>query len=202
VNFEQFSNTATINAAGRISFTAVLNGTDPAAHDSLGLWAEDQAGNLNLIVRAGQTFHIGPSDDRTVAQIWPSATFNGQPASFNESFTMAFILVFTDGSEAIYTASLLSLPGDYDRNGIVDASDYNFWRKSLGQTGTELPADGNNNGIIDPADFTIWRNNYGAQAAGSSANFAGSIPEPTSLLMLSMAAISLTLHRRGATRRS
>lgn len=201
VNFEQFSNAATINAAGRISFTAALNGTDPAAHDSLGLWAEDQAGNLNLIVRSGQTFHIGPNDDRIVAQFWPSDTFDGEPASFNEN-TLAFILDFTDGSQAIYTASLLSLPGDYDRNGIVDAGDYNVWRKSLGQTATGLPADGDNNGTIDLADFDIWRTNYGAQAAGSGANVPATIPEPTSLLLLLITTTYVVLHSRRTNRRS
>jgi hypothetical protein len=195
--FDRFSNVATINAAGRISFTASLSGTDPADHDSLGLWAEDQSGNLSLIVRAGQVFHIAANDDRIVSQIWPAATLSGLPVSFNENFTLAFILDFTDGSQAIYTASLLSLPGDYDHNGVVDAADYVIWRKTIGQSGNALAADANNNGHVDSDDFDIWRANYGATTGADSGATFSSIPEPASLLMMLLgAAATLALRIR------
>jgi hypothetical protein len=196
VSFDSFSYVATINAAGRICFTATLAGLGTAAQNNLGLWAEDRAGNLNLIARAGQSFHIGPNDDRIVAEIWKPAVPSGRSVSFNERFTLAFILLFTDGSKAIYTASLPSLPGDFDGNGIVDTADYLVWRKSSGQSGVGLAADGDNNGTIDAADFALWRANYGASAAGSS-SIAPNIPEPASLLLIfaAAAASSLTVRR-------
>jgi hypothetical protein len=52
------------------------------------------------------------------------------------------------------------MPGDYDRNGTVDASDYALWRNTLNST-NNLLADGNKNGIVDNGDFTLWRANFG-----------------------------------------
>ena len=53
-----------------------------------------------------------------------------------------------------------SIPGDYDRNGIVEQRDYDVWVASFGST-IAVNADGNSNGIVDAADFTIWRDNLG-----------------------------------------
>lgn len=52
------------------------------------------------------------------------------------------------------------IAGDYDRDGLVETSDYAIWRNSLGSR-TNLAADGNGNGIVDQADFMVWRTNYG-----------------------------------------
>ena len=51
-------------------------------------------------------------------------------------------------------------PGDFDRNGMVDAADYAVWRKTKDQAGN-LAADGNGDGIVDDLDFGIWRANFG-----------------------------------------
>jgi hypothetical protein len=50
-------------------------------------------------------------------------------------------------------------PGDYDRNGMVDASDYALWRNTLNST-SNLMADGNKNGIVDSGDFALWKSNF------------------------------------------
>lgn len=54
-------------------------------------------------------------------------------------------------------------PGDYDRNGKVDAQDYHAWKESFGQA-VETPgsdADGNQDGVINLADYVVWRDNLG-----------------------------------------
>ncbi len=76
------------------------------------------------------------------------------------------------------------LPGDYDRDGDVDASDYTVWCDNLGQSvpsGTS--ADGNANGLVDLADYAIWQTNFGT-AAGSLDPMSALVPEPGSLLFL------------------
>ena len=59
------------------------------------------------------------------------------------------------------------MPGDYDRNGTVDASDYVLWRNNSLNSTSNLAADGNKNGIVDQGDLTVWRSNFGRSFAGS-----------------------------------
>lgn len=75
---------------------------------------------------------------------------------------------------------VLSVPGDYDGNGLVDAADYLRWKQSFGST-TDLVADGNHNGVVDAADYTIWRDHFGAAATAQAQE---SVPEPSSGLLL------------------
>jgi hypothetical protein len=85
------------------------------------------------------------------------------------------------------------LPGDSNRDGEVDASDYDVWESKFGST-TELKADHNKNGVVDAADYVVWRDNLGRSvtAVGSVV-----IPEPPAaqLILLALAAF-LTFRRR------
>jgi hypothetical protein len=56
-------------------------------------------------------------------------------------------------------------PGDYNRDGTVNNSDYSTWRSSFGQIGAGLAADGNGNGVVDTADYIVWRNNLGRSSS-------------------------------------
>lgn len=57
------------------------------------------------------------------------------------------------------------LPGDYNRDGRVDAADTTIWRD---HNGKEVPvgsgADGDFDGRVDEQDNIIWRTNYGRRA--------------------------------------
>jgi len=59
---------------------------------------------------------------------------------------------------------LVTLPGDFTGNGVVDSADYIAWRAGLGTT-------------YAPLDYDLWRAHYGQSVATASAS--GSIPEPT-----------------------
>lgn len=74
-------------------------------------------------------------------------------------------------------------PGDFNRDGLVDAADYTVWRDA---NPTEpvvagVGADGDLSGVIDAADLTVWRTHYGATPTTSPATRA--IPEPGTLAM-------------------
>lgn len=58
--------------------------------------------------------------------------------------------------------SVLQLPGDYDKNGLIDVADYNIWKSTYGST-SDLRADGNEDGIVDAADFTVWGDSFAQQ---------------------------------------
>jgi hypothetical protein len=85
--------------------------------------------------------------------------------------------------------TVVSILGDYDRNGVVDASDYAVWRDTLGQSGTSLAADGNGDNRVDATDYDVWRANFGrSMGSGSTAAFGRDlgVPEPSaSTLVLS-----------------
>lgn len=71
---------------------------------------------------------------------------------------------------------LVSIPGDFDLDGMVDGNDYAVWRKSDGTQG----------------NYDLWRANYGrAAGSGSGAGLGGtaSIPEPAAILLAVCAAL-------------
>jgi hypothetical protein len=68
------------------------------------------------------------------------------------------------GAFEVQTFDGPALPGDYNRNGVVDAADYVIWRKTLGTFAANLfaGADGDGNGRIDTEDYSLWRARFGA----------------------------------------
>jgi GH35 family endo-1,4-beta-xylanase len=78
---------------------------------------------------------------------------------------------------------LVVAAGDYNGDGIVDASDYTIWRQTFGST-SDLRADGNGDGMIDNADYSIWSSNYGLTYPLGGSGATAEVPEPTSVLLL------------------
>lgn len=97
----------------------------------------------------------------------------------------------TANTGKIYAIKSRVLPGDYNRDGAVDAADYTVWRDAVGETGIGLPADGNGDFQVTAADYQVWRTAFGDVAAGAGQN----VPEPTTLLLLSLLGAGLPLSR-------
>jgi T5SS/PEP-CTERM-associated repeat protein len=85
--------------------------------------------------------------------------------------------------------------GDYNGNGVVDAADYIVWRNSQAQEGPGLAADADGDQIVDVDDYNFWRSRLGSVV---SSGFGGSvsIPEPSAIALLVMAAAYLRVRRR------
>jgi hypothetical protein len=60
------------------------------------------------------------------------------------------------------------LPGDFNSDGVVDATDYTVWRDNTG-------------GEFTPADYTVWASNYGRSSTGIT------VPEPSAWMLLIIA---------------
>jgi sulfatase modifying factor 1 len=76
-------------------------------------------------------------------------------------------------------ASSVAIPGDFDGNGSVDASDYIIWR--------------HNNGSA--ADFNLWRAHFGQPLGSGSSVESASVPEP-SIACLAATAFAAALPTR------
>jgi hypothetical protein len=99
----------------------------------------------------------------------------------------------------------VTVTGDYNGDGIVDAADYTVWRDTLGQTvfwkGDK--ADGDQSGIIDQGDYEFWRTHFGETITppmGSGATLA--VPEPASLGIACVAGLGLGAVGRRRRRRT
>jgi hypothetical protein len=90
------------------------------------------------------------------------------------------------GAYEVQTAVAPEVPGDYNRDDVVDAADFTLWRKTLG---TFVPkysgADGNGNGEVEIGDYAVWREHFGetppSGAAGQSSPDAGTGAEGVGL---------------------
>jgi hypothetical protein len=92
--------------------------------------------------------------------------------------------------------ALVSLAGDYNHDGIVDAADYAVWRGTYGQSvAAGTAADGNNDGFIDQGDYDMWTNNFGHGGAGAGGG-AATVPEPGSGLLIIFGGLMLAAGRR------
>ena len=102
-------------------------------------------------------------------------------------------------SSPFYAIAPFPLPvlGDYNHNGVVDAADYTIWRSSLGQMGPGLAADGDGDNSVTQSDYNIWKANFG-QHAGVGAGVGAAVPEPASLALLVLGALTLTCRLRVA----
>jgi hypothetical protein len=90
------------------------------------------------------------------------------------------------------------LPGDFNRDGSVDAADYVVWRKSAGQAVTYFGrADGNGSGLVDTADYGIWRSQFGA-TDGAVATTWESVPEPNAIWLMFLGFCALWMNRNSS----
>ena len=89
--------------------------------------------------------------------------------------------------------------GDYNGDGTVDAADYTMWQDALGNVVTlaGTGADGDESGTIDEGDYLFWSERFGdVITSGTTA----SVPEPCSLILMSLAMMNLVVCRFGRHR--
>ena len=93
----------------------------------------------------------------------------------------------------IDTGSMINLvvtfPGDFNSDGIVDSGDYVVWRKGLGTTYTQ-------------ADYDVWQAHFG-EVAGSGSELGGhaAVPEPAAVVLMLCGVAGIFQGRRGRIQR-
>jgi hypothetical protein len=111
---------------------------------------------------------------------------NGYSGVFGVGFFLGADADFT--IDNFRTESVATLPGDFDKNSVVNAADLTKWR---GDFGLNPQSDGDGDGDSDGADLLIWQQNLGAGGA------VGAVPEPGTLLLSGAAVAFLLVSYRG-----
>ena len=133
----------------------------------------DLAGSLEVVLHGGYQPALGAQFLVMIANnvIDNGLTLTGANA---DDFQANFY-----GSSLILTSLFAGLEGDYNKDGIVDAADYTFWRDARGANVVAgSGADGNRDGVVNQADYVLWKARFGNTLAGGSSQPV-KVPEPT-----------------------
>jgi hypothetical protein len=79
------------------------------------------------------------------------------------------------------------VPGDFNGDGAVNLADYTVWRDNLGaadESALNLAGDSMNG--VDGGDYNLWKMHFGEGASGLSATQAAAVPEPSSVVGMSL----------------
>jgi hypothetical protein len=90
-----------------------------------------------------------------------------------------------------------ALPGDFDKNDVVDANDLVTWSDHYGEQGNGnfLDGDGDGDGDTDGRDFLVWQRQFGQTLAGDI-TAVNAVPEPSGLVMAVAGLVFLAVHRQ------
>ncbi len=148
----------TAGAGGSIEIMPILNGedgfNDPLYFDATGYY--------------GQSFSYSTSPNHLGST---ALLKNFEAYKVNLYVDFAFTALTLQGA-------FVTLSGDFNSDGIVDAADYTVWRDGLGST-------------YSVADYDVWRSNFGT--TGSLASSSSAVPEPSALLLGSLTTAFLLL---------
>lgn len=155
------------------SATVELDLLNPENFDRITIAGTAQLNGV-LVVLASSGFEPTAGDSYSIVSgAMLSGTFeNEQLPALSEGLMWQ---VLYDGVSATL---LVTLSGDYNGDGAVDAADYTVWRDLEGQqVSANTRADGNGDGVVNQLDYDIWSNRFGR--AISLASATTSTPEPS-----------------------
>jgi hypothetical protein len=154
-------------ATGDLLFGLSLPGTPgPAVSADIDGDGRDEA----IVTSGSRLYVVGYDPIANTGSVEWSMTFDstlGMPivADANGDGEIEIIVISSNGTAYGIGQKAISIPGDYDQNGMVNAADYTVWRNTLGAT-TDLRADGNHNRIVDLADYDVWKSHFGLSNVG------------------------------------
>ena len=114
-----------------------------------------------------------------------STPTNNAGLRYNTDYSYAFHVgrFGTNDYEVSVTMTQVSLVGDYNNDGTVNAADYTVWRDHLGTSFVLPNRDPANTGNVSAADYTSFNSQFGQQkytwVLGGGTDFDGVIPPNT-----------------------
>jgi len=89
---------------------------------------------------------------------------------------------------ALDNTFLAGIPGDFDDDNDIDGADFLQWQRGLGTLPIADISDGDadGDGDVDATDLGYWQQNYGFFLPPASVTSAVTVPEPSSLLLLTV----------------
>ena len=150
-----------MNHDGSLFFTADIGSAGGSSLRS-GLW-EYNNGDLLQLLSVGDEIQVETelgTSEKTISAI------NWSPIEGvdREHRQLAVGLSFVEGGSGVFLIVPLDdsiIPGDFNRDGAVDAADFVEWRKTDGT----------------PAGYNIWRSHFGQTAgSGAGANANATVP--------------------------
>jgi hypothetical protein len=191
-----YSMSVTATASGSLELNSPIPTISGNASFSGDLRVSISGANNLSQATAVPIFDVGGDITGNFSTVTPSGLNLGSPIDLytfvlgNQLYLAAFNVTAGNGA-------------DVNGDGFVDSLDYAIWVQNFGTTG---PAgDINGDGIVDAADYTEWQDaccgpfpGAGSGSGGLSGGLAGTVPEPTSALLLacgSMLALAWGRHR-------
>ena len=111
-----------------------------------------------------------------------------------DSWTFSPTFNFSSFAENPIAAESPFSPGDFNRDGRVDAADYAMWRSTFGSI-SQLAADASGNAVVDAADYVIWRKNL-STAGNANGQLTTSVPEPANVLLIALLLTLISIGRK------
>jgi fibronectin-binding autotransporter adhesin len=179
----------TVGAAGILGGTGTIGGNVLMQADGSTFTTAFSAGTIDPLAILGNLDLSAASNLLTVTGThvgtnWVIASYVGILTGTFETATPGYSVNYGTGANSVITLTFVGVPGDYNNDNKVDASDYVLWRKS--------PATHGGN----PAGYNAWRQNYGTGSGSGSGSLAASaVPEPTSALLALGALIAFAAAR-------
>ena len=113
-------------ASGRIAFSALVDDDNRGGPTPQGIFSAQCGGSLGTVAAPGGIINVGAGDDRVVSRALFRELSGGQDGrrrAFNDSDTLAFVVFFTDNTEAICISRCFD---DCNSNGVPDEDDIAF----------------------------------------------------------------------------
>jgi hypothetical protein len=181
---DQGARAAVWNPAGQVTELGLLPGAT-SSKASVYWTNTGTAVDLNTLISPTSGWHLeqalAVNDNGWIAGI---GKFDDGPGDAPEPYDRVFML---------QVPTAVSLPGDYNQSGRVDAADYVLWRKWLG-TPTTLAND-STPGWVLAEDRAEWRTNFGRFQPTRPAS-GTAVPEPPTLVALSYVAAFVAAYSR------